>query len=671
MKNWIRLFIVLLVFGIFILSACGGAKKSEKISGNSDSISDSENSEDVKGVLTLNLDDKGILREGNDGDSFADLSVRAGPPLFKRQALYVSGCSTFRRDTPELLTLRSRTARFSLPITGKGDEASVIEYMKSTMYDLSGFGSILRKYTTPLWHVAYVSAAITEEAKQNDINPEFSEPNYDIFNAAWTAAAKYMANKNMRSLYEIWNEPDMVGFMTNFDWDGYIRLYLNAAGAIRAGDPEAVVGGPAMADMGTLGYDNYVRFIKTVNDAGAALDFVSAHYYANSKTHTLPQLLDDLRGGLGEGNKSASIIFTEFNVYTPKMSEWFIDMSERTDFRLQTTAILPEALDAIKLFNSYTDVTQIQWATLSTDNGAFGIIDPKGNKTPLYHVLNLYAHMPVESVKNVIAEKTSVSAMASADETHAGILLWNTDNKKAQKLSYQIKNIPYETYDVSVYRIDSKHSSFYETGGGDDLELLTRLEGAASSSIVWEGVIPVNGVVYLSIETGNESKLERHSRIGTVVRTDHYYKNRTDHSYADFDELTSTARIGTGDSPDSRGLTYITYSDISDKLLLELELVNFDHADISRCGMRIDYHTSEGYIYSVAYEVGNSKSGGEIPFGTYRDADAVIEISADSKTEINIKENAPIGWDGKVILSFDIEGTGKWTEAVFTLTENK
>ena len=216
--------------------------------------------------------------------------------------------------------------------------------------------------------------------------------------------------------------------MTNFDWDGYIRLYLHASQAIKSGDPDAVVGGPALADMGTLGYGNYEKFIKAVNSAGAPLDFVSAHYYANSKTHTLKELLSDLRKGL-DGNSGTSIIFTEFNVYTPEMSEWTVPIAERTDFTLQTTKILPDALDAIQFLNSCTDVTQVQWATLSTDNGAFGIITPDGKKTPLYHLLNICAHMPAESVRTVIGIK-GISAMASAGKDRAVAALQRGSHRK-------------------------------------------------------------------------------------------------------------------------------------------------------------------------------------------------------------------------------------------------
>lgn len=660
MKNRIILSVLLALALAFLQSCSGEGHGRETGSGKTDAVTGT-----TGGKLILDNDGKGKIIFDGDADSYSDLSVREGMPLFGKQALYVSGCRTFRRDTPELLNLRSRTARFSLPITGAADEKSVNEYMRSTMYDLSGFGNIIRKYSTPLWHVAYVSAAVTDEARRDyPQNPEFCEPDYAIFDPAWTTAAKYMAERGMRSLYEIWNEPDVVGFMTNFDWDGYIRLYLHASQAIKSGDPDAVVGGPALADMGTLGYGNYEKFIKAVNSAGAPLDFVSAHYYANSKTHTLKELLSDLRKGL-DGNSGTSIIFTEFNVYTPEMSEWSVPIAERTDFTLQTTKILPDALDAIQFLNSCTDVTQVQWATLSTDNGAFGIITPDGKKTPLYHLLNICAHMPAESVRTVIGSK-GISAMASADKDRAGALLWNTDKKKAQKISYRIEGIPYESYGITVYRIDPAHSSVLEGGNGDGLEAVTAYENVSGDSFVWEGTIPAYGAVYISLTTGSKPESERHPEVGKIIRVDNLYKNREDTSYADFDEFTSTARVGTGDSEDSEGLVYITYSEFPDRLNAAVTAVN-DMSGIKHCGMRIDYHTPDGWSRSVMYGL-VGKNGGKIPFGTGREADAFFPLTAGDNI-IEVRKNAPENWDGKAVVSFDIEGTGRWTEAVFTLTE--
>ena len=307
----------------------------------------------------------------------------------------------------------------------------------------------------------------------------------------------------------------------------------------------------------------------------------------------------------------------------------------------------------------------MQWATLSTDNGAFGIITPDGKKTPLYHLLNICAHMPAESVRTVIGSK-GISAMASAGKDRAGALLWNTDKKKAQKISYRIEGIPYESYGITVYRIDPAHSSVLEGGNGDGLEAVTAYENVSGDSFVWEGTIPAYGAVYISLTTGSEPESERSPEVGKIIRVDNLYKNREDTSYADFDEFTSTARVGTGDSEDSEGLVYITYSELPDRLNAAVTAVN-DMSGIKHCGMRIDYHTPDGWSRSVMYGL-VGKNGGEIPFGTCREADAFFSMTAGDNI-IEVRKNAPENWDGKAVVSFDIEGTGRWTEAVFTLTE--
>jgi len=76
-------------------------------------------------------------------------------------------------------------------------------------------------------------------------------------------------------LWEVWNEPDIGQF-----WGGtpeeYLVLYEAVARAIKEANPEARVGGPALAyDMGFLD-----KFLNYTSSRGLPLDFVSWHVYA-------------------------------------------------------------------------------------------------------------------------------------------------------------------------------------------------------------------------------------------------------------------------------------------------------------------------------------------------------------------------------------------------------
>lgn len=650
------------------LAACHNGHGGPTHTTDSEPVGSQTTGSDNKGELTVDLDDKGTLTMGGKGTSTVSLSEREGMPLFKRQSYFVDGSANFSRFTPYLAEMRARSARFAMPLVG-GDPVSEIEtHMKQTQYSVSGYGNIIRKYTTPLWIMMYVEDAITDEAKAiNKDNAMWYEPNYDIYNAAWAASAQYMASHRMRSLYEVWNEPDQPNYMWYSGWDGYIRLYQNSANAVRNGDPDAFVGGPCVS---LYNKTTYLAFLDAVQANRTPLDFVSAHYYTNTSPYTLETMIRNLKEGLGNEFPETQILFTEFNVHIPPNNEWGCAFENRTDFTLQKAEVVVPALNAIKTFNENPDITEISWAYLFNGNGSLGMIDPKGNRSPLYHALNLYAHMPTQSVKTTIKDGTEVSAFASSDETGAGIMLWNTSDKKAQTLELAITDIPYDTCTVSIYRIDSKHSAYYDTKGKDDLELVTKMEKVTADSLCWEGKLPVGGVVYIAIEADQLPTMKRENRVGDVARVDYYYRDRFGSAYSDFDPQSSTATVGTGDHEEGRGLTAVTYWKIDDVVHVKGSFWNEAKAlsDTSCLSVRIDYHTDKGYTKAVAYStLSPAEDRRTHPFGTEKAPDLVIIPDSMEAFDLAIKDNAPADWDGKVILSFDIEGTGSWTEATFRL----
>ena len=599
-----------------------------------------------------------------------DFSTREGLPLFKRQSYCIENTQQFAEYAYHLLELRARSARFMLTNgAASTNELDIIAYMKKTMSTSTSFGEILRKYSTPFWYIRQVNAAIDPEAQKKDpANAVWYEPIYSIWNPIWTGSAEYMANKDMRSFYEVWNEPDQT-YWTRFDWDGYIRMYRNTVTALRKGDKNAFVGGPAMSSLNTLGEDNFKKFLDTLSAENLPLDFYSMHSYETGAT--LLGELDRVREGLMsyEAFKTTQIIYSEYNVYIPLMEEWTIPFEQRTDFTLQSSRIVPDALSTIMDLNRYTDVTQVQWAWLLLENGSFALVDSWGNRSPLYHALYAYAHMPTDAVK-MENSSNAIQITASADSVSAAALLWNRAPWE-EETEVVLNNIPFTKYDVTIYRIDSAHSSYYETGNGDEFEAVETFKGCTSSSFTWEGKIPGSGTVYITITTGETPELDRHSSVGDIIRSDNYFENREQNSYSDFDDLTSTALIGTGDNKTARGLVAVTYTDVKDKIQVSGSLPYNDIKQInnsSSLGVRIDYHTRNGYTKSVLYAIMAPKSENErvYPFGTCEKPDVVYQVDI-SGFEMDIKGNAPEGWDGQIIISFDIEDTGKWTEAKFKM----
>lgn len=90
------------------------------------------------------------------------------------------------------------------------------------------------------------------------------------------AAARYAQTIHS---WEVWNEPNLDHF-----WDGsrseYIDLILRpAADAIRAADPDAQVGGPALAHLISGDRDWYRWLLEVLEQAGDRLDFATHHAY--------------------------------------------------------------------------------------------------------------------------------------------------------------------------------------------------------------------------------------------------------------------------------------------------------------------------------------------------------------------------------------------------------
>ncbi|HLK91425.1 MAG TPA: carbohydrate-binding protein [Polyangia bacterium] len=99
--------------------------------------------------------------------------------------------------------------------------------------------------------------------------------------------------------WEIWNEPDFVGFWNGRDASGpaglrmldYYALYDAAAAAITSVLPEALVGGPASTNPAPIG-----GFLQHCRRAGARVTFVSSHHYpggAGDGTADAASLVDD------------------------------------------------------------------------------------------------------------------------------------------------------------------------------------------------------------------------------------------------------------------------------------------------------------------------------------------------------------------------------------------
>lgn len=84
--------------------------------------------------------------------------------------------------------------------------------------------------------------------------------------------------------------------------------------------------------------------------------------------------------------------------------------------------------------------------------------------------------------------------------------------------------------------------------------------------------------------------------------------------------------------------------------------------------VRIDYAVGEDYTKAVLYTFMpmNPRRDSTVPWGTKREADSVIlcDTLLTGNSWLMLKSNAPEGWSGRAIITYDMHSTGEdtWAE---------
>jgi uncharacterized protein (TIGR03066 family) len=89
------------------------------------------------------------------------------------------------------------------------------------------------------------------------------------------------------------------------------------------------------------------------------------------------------------------------------------------------------------------------------------------------------------------------------------------------------------------------------------------------------------------------------------------------------------------------------------------------HDDNSFAGFMVDYHTADGYTKRVALSIGtySEKRWTKTPiWGKPTTPDKFIDLGKKKEYELDLKEWAPEGWDGKVWFTVSLQNTGRNTK---------
>lgn len=461
-------------------------------------------------------------------------------------------------------------------------------------------------------------------------------------------AAHYRTALGLRApSYEVWNEPDLPGDGGKVFFNGgppdYARVYAAAQTGLRAGDPDALIGGPGIA------YDtSYVAAA-----LAHPIDFVSIHAYANyaDQVHAVRPLIAS----------------------RPDLPLFLTEYASFKDFG--PAAPISRAEGAARFFAdvrgllAFPDVAKVYWAQWADD--ALGMLTHDLHRKALYNALKVYQTLlPVD--RSAVSPETQggVSALASSDGHAAAVVLWNVSAEPAT-VTVHLNRLPFAAGVLAVSQIDSAHASFVDNPVAENLSIEAR-QAVMSHAAVWTGAVAAHGVVLLRATDASGKSLLRPSSIGTYIRTRGWFLDRSADSYADYDPRTCIARLGTGTRDFAVAQIGVLIAHPVPRLSVEVTRQGaFVRKDVNALfGVRVDYETPQGWTRSVLWHDGSDHGTHDsaLPWGKGGAAvDKGFSVPALARGKgtfvLDIAGQSPPLWNGRIMLTPILQNAGAAVQA--------
>lgn len=587
---------------------------------------------------------------------YIDTSKPYGTPLLKKFGLYNSGLlrkPVYERDGALMRDIRADSLRIDLYMGEPGHMFSdiVTGTYKDLQYDfteLDWMANYLHNNgVKPYWSWSYIPTPL-----QYDGNWRSGPRSLEAWGEMFSQFARHYREEGIRIAYnEIYNEPDCNGVFFSGTWDDYVEMYIHAANGLKAGDSDAVVGGPSTAFPEQTGRANLLHFLDRVDAENAPLDFFSYHSYGYDQKQYLMRTRV-VRAALSERPEfdTTELHFNEYNAvlqpFTPH------NETEHTMGAVQMLNSFEELLDE-------TDVTLAHWAQYM-DNifEQLGMIGTNGKTKVGYFAFWAYSRMPVDRVAVENLPK-GVRAMAGADEERTGLLLWN-ETKMEKDISLTINVNRQENKTYRVYRMDDASDPYWN---GGDTTIRPVEEGVfEGDSYTYEGTLKGPGLLYIALGDNDLPELAQPDY--TVVRKHYYFPERGKLNYSFYDELNDTFYLGMNGETSARSTVGITIDDVPDKLFVTTKASgSYKAMDNNSCYMvRVDYIVDGKAAKSAAYTylTPNARREALTPWGTMEQPDVMHNASSlmNGSETLDIRADAPDGWDGRIILSIDMHSAG-------------
>ncbi len=257
--------------------------------------------------------------------------------------------------------------------------------------------------------------------------------------------------------FEVWNEPNLEVFWTASKQD-YLRLYAEAATAVKAVDERLLVGGPATAASEWV--EDICAFCA---ETGTPLDFVSTHSYGNAPVDLGPSLRR-------HGFEKAQVWWTEWGVGHTHFAPVH-DTAYAAPFCLRGFKAAQGTVDALSYW-----VVSDHFEELGRPprllHGGFGLLTVGNLRKPRWHAVALAEglgdHLLATTVTGDGARSLVDCWSARDDDGRVDVLVWNIApdartfegrDDLARTVEVRLAGLDAESYDVEVARVDNEHSS--------------------------------------------------------------------------------------------------------------------------------------------------------------------------------------------------------------------
>jgi hypothetical protein len=630
-------------------------------------------------------------------DVSADFSQPAALPLSKKFGLMNTGGlspqSQYTRDLPTLAQLAAGSLRLDLSI-GKQAEAPLWWDIVGgadpdhLTYDFANVdwlnGALASQNVQPYWDFVYIPVPFQLPAgsypSDNGGTAGWQYCDPSLFNwGQWQVAAQnfsaHLAGSANKGYYEAMNEPDLliadsttdtgVGYFlrtpnNNADIEAVtFQMYETAAKGFKAGDANAVVGGPALSGffMDPNGVNWTGPFLDAVAGTQSPIDFFSFHVISGADPFSavIPRT-QVVRNELSARpwTQCIEIHMNEYNAYG---SPWAqdTDSSDLATMVIENiSALLPQHDLTVVSWAQAMDNSPVQNGVVVGDQTA-GLIAWDGTPRRAFTTMAMYDDIPLAACQSTNAN--AISTMAAADRVKAGIIVWNSDQNATTTVPVTASNIPFANAVFSVYQVDPS-----ATGNPGGLNALYQATVAITGPQTYTLTLPPRSVAYL--RWMNTAAPTLAPPAGTFVRVCHAYPNRSTSSYAEYDRRRWTACLGMATSNDQE-IEAVTVQDLA--AILHVDTRRSGAPSGGTLGLRIDYQTGAGYAKAVLFEDGENASF-SIPWGNGRGFDQDVPLPSLAAADIRPGDYAPAGWNGQAIITFVLNATGNGSQVAFTLS---